>query len=130
MEILVLGIIFAVIFLAVRSKPSKQRNNRSPEPKPRSQPQSSGTPPAKMSTGQPPGFEEESARHLHEKRILTGSAYITDGDTIRIKKTQIRLFGIDAPEMNHPYGKKAKWALHKLCKGQIVRAEIVDEDDH
>ncbi|WP_348540023.1 thermonuclease family protein [Shimia sp. R11_0] len=53
-----------------------------------------------------------------------------DGDTIKIKRKQIRLFGVDAPEMNHPFGKKAKWALVSLCKGQEIRAEIVDTDDH
>lgn len=31
-----------------------------------------------------------------------------DGDTIAIGKQKIRLAGIDAPELNKPYGKKAK----------------------
>nr|WP_254448060.1 thermonuclease family protein [Ruegeria arenilitoris] len=62
--------------------------------------------------------------------ILTGSAYVVDGDTLVIKKTQVRLFGVDAPEMNHPYGKKAKWALVSLCKGQKIRAEVTDQDTH
>jgi endonuclease YncB( thermonuclease family) len=55
---------------------------------------------------------------------------VVDGDTLIIQKSQIRLFGVDAPEMNRPYGKKAKWALVSLCKGQTVRAEITDQDDH
>ena len=53
-----------------------------------------------------------------------------DGDTIVIKKTQIRLFGVDAPELDHPHGQKAKWALVRLCKGKTIRAEITDEDAH
>lgn len=79
---------------------------------------------------QPPPFSEKGARHLHEERILKGSAWVVDGDTIKIKNTQIRLFGVDAPEINHPYGKKAKWALHNLCKGQEISAEITDVDDY
>ena len=79
---------------------------------------------------QPPPFSEKSARHLHEERILKGSAWVVDGDTIKIKNTQIRLFGVDAPELNHPYGKKAKWALHNLCKGREISAEITDVDDY
>ncbi|WP_240336697.1 thermonuclease family protein [Tropicibacter sp. Alg240-R139] len=75
-------------------------------------------------------FDSSNAKHLREPRILTGAAWITDGDTVTIKKTQIRLFGIDAPELNHPFGVKAKWALHKLCKGQEIRAEIVDVDEY
>lgn len=61
---------------------------------------------------------------------MCGSAYVVDGDTLVIQKTQIRLFGIDAPEMNHPYGNKAKWALVSLCKGHAVRAEIAEKDDY
>ncbi|WP_417272165.1 thermonuclease family protein [Celeribacter halophilus] len=65
-----------------------------------------------------------------EKPVIRGRAYVVDGDTVVIRKTQIRLFGVDAPEMNHPYGKKAKWALVKLCKGQEVKAEVTDVDAH
>lgn len=58
---------------------------------------------------------------------LCGPAWVVDGDTIDIAGTRIRLAGIDAPEMDHPYGKSAKWALVKLCKGQKVRA-VFDGD--
>ncbi len=78
----------------------------------------------------PRAFNEKTAREALEKPVLRGSAYVVDGDTIVIQKTQIRLFGVDAPEMNHPYGKKAKWALVALCKGQSLRAEVTDVDAH
>jgi micrococcal nuclease len=52
---------------------------------------------------------------------------VIDGDTIDISGTRIRLAGIDAPEMDHPYGKSAKWALVNLCKGQDIRA-VFDGD--
>ena len=81
-----------------------------------------------ISSPQPRRFDEKSAKHLDRVRVVSGAAYVTDGDTIRINKLQIRLFGIDAPELNHPYGKAAKWALVRLCKGQCVRAEITEED--
>ncbi|MCG7493573.1 thermonuclease family protein [Thalassobius sp. Cn5-15] len=32
--------------------------------------------------------------------------------------------------MNNPYGKRAKWALVNLCKGQAIRAEVTAIDDH
>jgi len=35
-----------------------------------------------------------------EKRTLTGIPKVTDGDSIRIGNTRVRLFGIDAPEAN------------------------------
>ncbi len=61
---------------------------------------------------------------------IVGLAYVTDGDGLRVKRTEIRLFGIDAPEFAHPYGKKAKWALINLCKGHVVTATVVGEDDY
>ncbi|MBJ3785764.1 thermonuclease family protein [Devosia sediminis] len=50
-----------------------------------------------------------------------------DGDTIIIDKVSIRLAGIDAPELDHPFGKQAMWALVKLCKGHRVTAHIKPE---
>ncbi|WP_224823692.1 thermonuclease family protein [Cognatishimia sp. MH4019] len=61
---------------------------------------------------------------------VCGRAFVVDGDTIVINKLQIRLFGIDAPELNHPYGQKAKWALVRLCKGHMLKADIIEEDTH
>lgn len=76
----------------------------------------------------PATFDKSTSKPVQSKTVITGRAYIVDGDTIKINKVQIRLFGIDAPELNHPYGQKAKWELVKLCKGKVVRAEITDRD--
>jgi endonuclease YncB( thermonuclease family) len=62
--------------------------------------------------------------------VIEGRARIVDGDTIVINKVQIRLFGIDAPEIDHPYGQKAKWALVSLCKGNTIRTEVTDVDSY
>ncbi len=102
----------------------KWRESRRPE-RPASSYDSQPTP-----AGAQGRFSAATAAQVRTPQILSGPAYIVDGDTIRIKKTQIRLFGIDAPEMNHPFGKKAKWALVHLCKGQHVRAEILEKDAH
>jgi len=75
-------------------------------------------------------FDATTAHSVKFPRVLEGPAFVTDGDTITIKKTQIRLYGIDAPELHHPYGKKAKWAMVRLCQGHRIRAEITDEDDY
>ncbi len=76
----------------------------------------------------PEPFEAKSAEPSVGHRVVKGSAYVTDGDTIVINKVQIRLFGIDAPELDHPFGQKAKWAMVKLCKGHKIRAEITERD--
>lgn len=47
-----------------------------------------------------------------------------DGDTIVIAGTHIRIAGIDAPELDQPFGKKAKFAMVALCKGQIITADV------
>lgn len=60
-------------------------------------------------------------------RILQGPAWVVDGDTILIDNVSIRLAGIDAPELDHPFGQQAKWALVKLCKGQVVMARLRPE---
>jgi len=75
-------------------------------------------------------FDAQKSRSQHPHSQIIGKAYVVDGDTLVINKTQIRLFGIDAPEMNHPFGQKAKWALVSLCKGQVIKAEITELDDY
>lgn len=78
----------------------------------------------------PNNFTTKTARKPPKTTPLTGRAYIIDGDTLAIQSTQVRLFGIDAPELDHPYGKNAKGALLSLCKGHDVRAEIIAQDAH
>jgi micrococcal nuclease len=72
-------------------------------------------------------FRQVTEITVVEVKELLGRAYVIDGDTIDLCGTRIRLAGIDAPEMDHPYGKTAKWALVNLCKGQKVRA-VFDGD--
>lgn len=60
-------------------------------------------------------------------RELRGRAFVIDGDTIVIRGTKIRLSGIDAPELDRPWGQRAKWAMVAICKGQEVRARLTGE---
>lgn len=53
---------------------------------------------------------------------IVGKCHVIDGDTIVIGKQHIRFAGMNAPELNEPYGKQAKWALVELCKGQVITA--------
>jgi endonuclease YncB( thermonuclease family) len=77
-----------------------------------------------------PPFDRKSALPVPIHTVLKGRAFVVDGDTVVVRKTQIRLFGIDAPELTHPFGKRAKWALVSLCKGQRIEAEVVETDVH
>jgi len=58
---------------------------------------------------------------------ITGKCHVIDGDTIRIGKVNLRLAGIDAPELNHPWGNKAKWELIGICKGKSITAKLNPE---
>ena len=64
------------------------------------------------------------------ERVVSGRCWVIDGDTIVIGTLHIRLAGIDAPELDHPWGQQAKWALVKLCKGQTIMARIKPELSH
>jgi micrococcal nuclease len=59
--------------------------------------------------------------------VLRGRCWVIDGDTIVINNIRVRLAGIDAPELDHPWGQRSKWALVQLCKGQTVTARIKPE---
>jgi micrococcal nuclease len=71
--------------------------------------------------------QQKTEIRIVEVEELRGRAWVIDGDTIDISGTRIRLAGVDAPELDHPYGKNAKWVLVNLCKGQEVRA-VFDGD--
>lgn len=72
----------------------------------------------------PVRIEPEVARR---PSVIRGRCWVIDGDTVVIDKIRIRLAGIDAPELEHPWGQKSKWALVQLCKGQTITAQIKPE---
>lgn len=81
---------------------------------------------------QPPSISIHQTTEIKVVEVmeLRGRAWVVDGDTLDINGTRIRLAGIDAPEMDHPYGKSAKWALVKMCKGQDIRAVFAGDLSH
>jgi endonuclease YncB( thermonuclease family) len=72
--------------------------------------------------------------------LAQGHPHITDGDTIRIGATRIRLEGIDAPELSQqcrradgsgwPCGKAARAALIQRIGNNGVRCEISGTDQY
>lgn len=121
MEIeLLLLLLLGVVVFAFGSKRNRRKKN------PRNQTWS----PRKGGGVKLQPFDAKSSKPQTRKSVLRGRAYVVDGDTLVIQKTQIRLFGVDAPEINHPYGQKAKWALVSLCKGQTIQVESTGQDDH
>ncbi|MFW2542623.1 thermonuclease family protein [Primorskyibacter sp. 2E107] len=123
-----IAIVLIALVLFFRGRPERQTPKRPAEA--RTPPERKNPAPASIAVPKTAPFDATTAEPTPEKITLRGPAYIVDGDTLVIRKNQIRLFGVDAPEMNHPYGKTSKWALVKLCKGQTIEAEVTDQDTH
>ena len=81
------------------------------------------------------GNQRKPQQTLHDKKVvplridktaenppIVGGCWVIDGDTIHIGSHKIRFQGINAPELDEPYGKQAKWALHKMVKGKTITA--------
>ena len=77
-----------------------------------------------------PAPREAPLPEIPDSLRLKGTCYVIDGDTIVIRKTKIRLAGIDAPEIDDPWGKKAKWAMVGICMGQVITARLTGERSH
>jgi endonuclease YncB( thermonuclease family) len=59
---------------------------------------------------------------------------VKDGDSLMLSRpdvkrtSEIRLAGIDAPELSQPWGIQARSALRRLVQGQTVVVEVTDRD--
>lgn len=59
---------------------------------------------------------------------------VKDGDSLMLERldvkrtSEIRLAGIDAPELDQPWGVQARSALRRLVLGQAVVVEVTDRD--
>lgn len=118
MEAVLLVLLLVGVAFFAFGRRSSQSNHTSP----------SRTAPLKRPATKRQPFDVQSAHEQPISTTIEGPAYVVDGDTIVIQKTQIRLFGVDAPELDHPHGKNAKWALVNLCKGKTIRAEVIEQD--
>jgi endonuclease YncB( thermonuclease family) len=61
---------------------------------------------------------------------LVGIPHVTDGDTIRIDGTRIRLAGIDAPELRTHAGEAAKRFVLDVTSGREVSCRPTGEKSH
>jgi endonuclease YncB( thermonuclease family) len=63
--------------------------------------------------------------------ISARATLVTEGDTFEAHRPSgrafaVRLFGVDAPELDDPYGRKAQAAARNLIGGKTIRVEIVE----
>ncbi|MDE0166387.1 MAG: thermonuclease family protein [Bryobacterales bacterium] len=74
------------------------------------------------------------ARRKKPGDTITGRAYVTDGDGLKVKGYKVRLAGLDAPEWNQPakhrwgfwfnHGKRVKGALIREIGGRRVQVAV------
>jgi len=124
MEVFVIIVVFCGVFILVWS----QRPKDTPDIPPTTNRKDNTWPPArKYQTRPSPPAPTQTNPPIPESLVLTGKAYVIDGDTIRIQKTKIRIAGVDAPELNMPWGQKSKWAMVAICKGQTITVKLDGE---
>ena len=87
---------------------------------------------ARSGAGRPGRSRDAEARvvALPKGSVLSGRAHVIDGDTIVVQGRSIRLAGIDAPELDRPFGRKAKWAMVEICRNQPVTVRLTGETSY
>lgn len=128
--------------------PPNKRSQHHPQPRPDPNPD-----PCTLSRSQAkPSFKHRSApfvafpqKHVEAPvpqtpKTISGKAWVTDGDGIRVSGKEIRLAGLDAPEHYQPaksrngkwfdHGKRVKIALIKKVGGKNVCVTINSQDKY
>ena len=118
---IVLLALVAMVFLVVKSFSTTQ--NR-PPPKPRS---TTYRPVNRRPRKASPKRPKASVPAKGKVRTIKGYVHVIDGDTVVISRTKVRLAGIDAPELDQPWGVKSKWAMVDICKGSVITAHLHGE---
>ena len=62
--------------------------------------------------------------------IILLSAWAVDGDTLTAGGQAVRLWGVDAPEMDRAAGRRAAGHLRQLIRGAEITCRIKDVDDY
>lgn len=75
----------------------------------------------------------EAKPRVHRGKVISGSAYALDGDTIVIGEVHVRLFGADAFESDQSCGQmacgpRATAAMEGLIAKQVISCEKQDTD--
>ncbi len=117
MEVIAIAALAAVLFLARGALRRRPRRRSSPRPRASRPRRDSGRRPA---------------------RTISGKAWVTDGDGIRVSGQEIRIAGLDAPEWDQraqhrdgywfAHGKRVKSALIREIGGRHVQVAIEGYD--
>ena len=112
-----------------RTRPVQKRRSQS-QRRPRQEPQSAGDYNDEDHLTRTNGIDHAAPPHFPLSMLLEGPAHVIDGDTIIVRKIKISLAGIDAPELDRPWGQKSKWEMVRICKGHSIRVELTGDTSY
>lgn len=80
----------------------------------------------------PPSARTAAANPVYDS-FPARAVRVKDGDSVIVRRrngrlSEIRLAGIDAPELSQPGGRDAKAALKRLLNGREIRVDVTDRD--
>ena len=128
--------------VAPRKAPARRKaSTRRPVPQAAPAPNSHAAPrsaPARFPDLPKP--EQHWARISWQRTVITGKAYVIDGDTIRVSRRTIRLSGLDAPELDqvakhedgywYKQGQRVKSELMRVIAGKHVQVQVEGTDKY
>lgn len=62
--------------------------------------------------------------------MICGSPIAVDGDTLRFGRQYVRLWGVDAEELDEPNGPRARAILKDVVDGRHIKCTVVTIDDY
>jgi len=77
-------------------------------------------------------FAQPAPARVFEAKVLR----VRDGDSLLVEEVatrrvhEVRLSGIDAPELGQPWGIQARTALRRMVDGRTIRVAVTDRDRH
>lgn len=62
--------------------------------------------------------------------MICGSPIAVDGDTLRFGRQYVRLWGVDAEELDEPNGSRARAILKDVVDGRHIKCTVVTIDNY
>ena len=62
--------------------------------------------------------------------MICGSPIAVDGDTLRFGRQYVRLWGVDAEELDEPNGPRARAILKDVVDGRHIKCTVVTIDNY